>query len=132
MVGDDDIGFGAGAGGALDEAFPVMRAAGIDALAAPIGQGGRTVAAEQGRQPAGQVAPDHVAVGAICCPARDQLRQDRRAPGESALQGILQIEQAEIIFPPLAGHDLGLADLRIGEQPRALVPQLPLQRLGEG
>ena len=62
MVGDDDVGLAARPLGALDEAAAIMRAAGIDAFAAPVGQRGRAGAAEQARQPARQVAADHVAV----------------------------------------------------------------------
>jgi len=117
VVGDDDVGIGAGPRRALDEAFPVMRAAGIDALAAPVGQRGRAVAAEQGRQPAGQIAADHVAIGGIGRPARDEMRQDRGASGKAALQGVLEIEQAEIILTPLAGHDAAAALGGIRNQP---------------
>jgi hypothetical protein len=49
MVGDDQIRVLAGAGGALDEAAPVMGAARIDAFAAPVGQRGGAGAAEQAR-----------------------------------------------------------------------------------
>jgi hypothetical protein len=76
MVGDDQFGLGAGAGGALDEAFAVMRAAGIDAFAAPVCQRRHAALAEQRGQPAGQIAADHVAIRAIGGPARDQLRHD--------------------------------------------------------
>jgi hypothetical protein len=82
-----------------------MRAAGIDAFAAPVGQRGRAGAAEQARQPAGQVAADHVAVLRIGRPAPDQLGEDRRAPGERALQRILEVEQAQIILAALADDD---------------------------
>ena len=88
-----------------------MRAAGIDAFAAAVGQRGRAGAAEQARQPARQIAADHVAVLGIGRPAPDQLRQDRRAAGERALHRILEVEQAQIILAPLADDD----------SPRALV-----------
>ena len=59
--------------------LPVMRAAGIDAFAAPVGQRGRAGAAEQGGQPARQVAADHVAVLAYRRPsARRAARGSRR------------------------------------------------------
>ena len=65
-------------------------------------------------------------------PAPDQLRQHRRAPGERALHRVLEVEQAQIILAPLADDDPLLALLRVGDDPRALGIELPLQRLGEG
>ena len=132
MVGDDDVGFAARPLGALDEAAAVMRAAGIDAFAAPVGQRGRAGAAEQARQPARQVAADHVAVLAVGGPAPDQLREDRGAAGEGALQRVFEVEQAEIILAALADDDPPRALLGIGEQLGPLGVELALQRLGEG
>ena len=94
-----------GALGALDEAAAVMRAAGIDAFAAAVGERGRAGAAEQARQPAGQIAADHVAVLGVGRPAPDQLGEDRRAPGERALQRVFEVEQAEVILASLADDD---------------------------
>src|SRR3546814_11415242 len=65
MVGDDDVGLRRGARRMFDEAFAEMRATRIDALAAPVGERGGAVAAEQRGQPAGQVAADPVAVAAV-------------------------------------------------------------------
>ena len=132
MVGDDDVGFPAGAFGALDEAAAVMRAAGIDALSAPIGQRGCSGAAEQARQPAGQVAADHVAVLGIGRPAADQLGEDCGTPREGALQGVLQVEQAEVVFTTLADHDPPRPLRGVGEQLWPLAVELALQGLGEG
>ena len=132
MVGYDDIGLLARPGGLLYKAFAVMRAAGIDAFAAPVGQRGGTVAAEQGGQPAGQVAADHVAVLAVGSPARNQMGEDRRPSGKAALQRILQIEQAEIIFPALA-HDHFLAKhFLVRVDAPGFSVELALQRLGKG
>ncbi len=132
MIGDDDVGLAARPFGALDEAAAVMRAAGIDALAAPIGQGRGTGAAEQARQPARQIAADHVAVLGIGRPPPDQLGEDRGAAGERALQRVFEIEQAQIILAALADDDLALALLGVGEQFRPLAVELALERLGEG
>ena len=107
MVGDHEVGLRRIARAAFDEAFAVMRAAGIDAFAALVGQCGNPALAEQRAQPAGQVATDHVAILRIGRPARDQMREDRRAPGKTALQRVLQIEQAEVVFAPLAHHHRG-------------------------
>ena len=83
MVGDDEVCFAARPLGALDEAAAVMRAAGIDAFAAAVGERGRAGAAEQAREPARQVAADHVAVFGISRPAPDELRQQRGAPANA-------------------------------------------------
>ena len=48
MIGDDDIGLAGGTHGALDEAFAVMRAGGIDAFAAPVGEAERAPARDCG------------------------------------------------------------------------------------
>ena len=132
MVGDDQVGVAARPLGALDEAAAVMRAAGIDALAAAVGQRGRSGAAEQARQPAGQVAADHVAVPGVSRPAPDQLRQNGGAAGERALQRVLEVEQAQIILAALADDDLPLPLVGVGEQFVPLAVELALQRLGEG
>ena len=118
MIGDDDVRIGGRAGRPLDEAFAIVRAAGIDALAAPVGQRGGAVAAEQGGQPAGQVAADHIPILAESRPARDQLRQYRGPAAKAPLQSIFKIEQAEIIFPPLAHHHPPGRDRRVGKQPQ--------------
>ena len=132
MVGDHQVRLCRRARGAFDEAFAIMRATGIDALATPVGQRGGAVAAEQRGQPPRQIAAHHVAVVGIGGPARDQMRQDRGASRETALQRILQVEQAQVILASLARHHLGLADRAIGVEARRLMPQLTLQRLGVG
>src|SRR3546814_8355353 len=82
-----------------------MRASGIDALAAPVGERVRPVAPEQRRQPARHVAAHHVAVAAIGRPARGEMGKDQLPPLKAALQRLFKVEQAEIILPPLAHHD---------------------------
>lgn len=131
MVGNHQVGPGRGARRALDEAFPVVRTAGIDAFAPLVGERGDAPLAEQRAQPAGQVAADHVAVPAIGGPAGDQVGQDRGAPGEPALQRVLEVEQAEIVLAPLA-HDDRLRSVRpaLGPGPSALTAQLALEVLG--
>ena len=91
VVCDNNVGVDTGPCGAFDEAFLVMRASGIDALAAPVGQRGRTVAAEQGWQPARQIAANHITVFGIGCPARDQMRERRGTSGEAALQRVFEV-----------------------------------------
>ncbi len=132
MIGDDQVSLTPSPLGSLNEAFPIMRAAGVDALAAPVGQRGRAGSAKQARQPAGQVAADHVAVLAVGRPPPDQLRQHRCSSNERPLHRIFQIEQAKIILAALADDDFALALLIIGEQPPPFGIELPLERLGEG
>src|SRR3546814_2067520 len=69
-------------------------------------------------EPAGQVAADHVAVAAVGGPARDELREDRGAARKAALQRILAVEQAEIIFAPLAHDDLFAVRRGVGIEDR--------------
>src|SRR3546814_3548468 len=79
----------------FDEAFAEMRTAGIDALAAPVGERGGAVAAEERGEPAGKVAADHVAVAAVGGSARDELREDCGAARKAALERILEVERSE-------------------------------------
>ena len=76
VVGDHDVGLAGAADGAFDEAFAVMLAGRIDALAAPVGQPRDAAAAHQVEQPGRQVAADHVAVAAGQRPARQQAEAD--------------------------------------------------------
>ncbi len=132
VIGNDDIGSSRGARGTFDEAFAVVWASGIDTLAAPVGQRGRATAPKQRREPAGQIAAHHIAIGGIARPACDKLRQYRRAPRKAALQRVLQIEQAGVILSPFARHHFRAADGGIREQALRLLRQLALQRFGEG
>ena len=95
MIGDDDVGLAGGARRSLDEAFAVMRAGGIDAFAAPVGEAeraGEAVAgiagdiAGQAHEPGGEIAADHVAVAARQRPARDELGEERGAPANAAMR----------------------------------------------
>ena len=133
VVGDDEISLRAVATGALDEAFPVMRAASIDALAALVGERGDPAFAKQGAEPAGQVAADHVAIAGEGGPARDQLREDRWTSREAALQRVFEIEQAEVVFASLAHDNRGRAVGAL-DWPGAAAfgAQLSLEVLGEG
>jgi hypothetical protein len=127
-----EIGRGARPGGALDEAFPVVRAAGIDAFAAPVGQRCRAGAAEQGREPTRQVAADHVAILAVSRPARHQLRQIAARPAKPPCSASSRFSRQRIVLTALADDDLAAALLRIGEKAFALPIELALQRLGVG
>src|SRR6185369_5106565 len=98
VVGDDDVRLPARPLGAFDEAAAVMRAAGVNAFAAPVGERRRSRAAEQARKPAGQVAANHVSVLGIGGPSADELGEDRRPARESALKRVLEVQQAEVVF----------------------------------
>ncbi len=133
MVGDHQVGLGAGSGSAFDEALPVVGTTGIDAFAALVGERTDRAGAKQRAEPAGQVAADHVAILRIGGPARYQLRQDCRPPAEAALQGVLQVEQAQVVLATLADHHRAAAVgplVRPGT--RAFAAQLALEVLGVG
>ena len=132
VIGDHQIGLCAGPCRAFDEAAAIMRAGGIDTLAAPVGQPGKAGAAKQRRQPARQIAANHVAIARIFGPAFGQPSKHRRTPAETALHRVFQVEQAQIILAALAHHHLGTAFGRIGPHPRGFGIQLALQGLGEG
>src|SRR3546814_4514239 len=94
MIGDDDIGLRRCARRPPDEAFAEMRTAGIDALAAPVGQRGGAVAAKEGGEPAGQVAADHVAVARI----------GRSEEHTSQLQSLMSISYAVFCLKKKKAH----------------------------
>ena len=108
-----------------------MRATGINAFAAPVCQRGDAPLAEQRAEPPRQIATDHVAILRIGGPAGHHLRQDRGAPGEPALQRVFEVEQAQVVFAPLAHHDRRAAiRAQAGPGAAAFAAQLALQRLG--
>src|SRR5690606_37942227 len=91
----------------LDEAFLVVRASGIDALAALICQAVNEPTAGKIDEPARQVAADEGAVARLRDPPRDEAEADRVLAAEPrARHGLLEIEQAEIVLAPLAHDDL--------------------------
>ena len=60
------------------------------------------------------------------------MRKGRRTSGKAALQGILQVQKAQIILATLADDNLGLERFMVGIHAFCLAHQLPLQRLGKG
>ena len=145
VVGDDDRGIAPRPHRAFDEAAPVMRASGIDAFAAPVGEAQRlrrdaarfTVerqVVEQRQDPRREVATHHVAVAREARPARDQGRQQRgaRVGGGQPPEDFLHVEQADIVLAPLADDDLALPFLRVLDQARGFLIELALQVLGVG
>ena len=132
VIGDDNFGLNRRTRRAFDKAFLVMRASGINAFPASVGQRGGAIAPEQGRQPAGQIAANHVAVMRIGRPARHEMRKGCGASCKTALQGIFQVQQAQIIFAALTHHDLGLEGFMVRINALRLTHQLPLKRFGKG
>ncbi len=68
-------------------------------------------------------------------PARDQCQRHRRAHAEAAggaAHRILQVEQAEVVLPPLAHHDAAATLGGIGVEPGQFLVDLPLQMAGVG
>jgi hypothetical protein len=88
----------------------------------------------QAHQPGGKVAADHVAVAGVAGPAGDQAGQQRRFGPLRAQppEGVLHVEQAQIIFPALADDDAPPALLGVGHQAARLLFELALQILGVG
>ena len=138
VVGDHDVGVAGLARRPLDEAFAVVGAGRIDALAAPVGQPERAAMAEQLDQPGGEIAADHVAVAAGERPARHQPqrhaldRHPARAPRPAPAGRILHVEKAEVVLAALAHHHLLGLDLGLRVEPVELLVDLALQVLGEG
>jgi hypothetical protein len=118
MVGDHQVGFATRPLGAFDETAPVMRAAGIDAFAPPVGQRRGAGPAEQARQPPRQIAADHVPVARIGGPSPGKMGEDRGAASESALHRVLEVEEAEIILAALADDDRFARSFGVGTMPR--------------
>ena len=132
MIGDDEIGLRGRPRRAFNEAFPVVRATGIHAFATAVGECRRSVAAEQGREPAGKIPAHHISIARVGGPAGDELRKDGRPSCEAALKRIFQIEQAEVILSPLANDHLGAPLPAIGVEPGAFAIKLSLKGLCEG
>ena len=84
VIGDDDGRMAGAADGALDETDAIMRAGGIDAFAAPVGDFATAAcdAAEKG----GKARAGHIAIGAGADPARDQAQRHAALPGASAVR----------------------------------------------
>ena len=145
MVDDDDRSVSSGPDRALDEAAAVMRAGGINALAALVGEAQRigcdaaalavnAQVAEQGQYPGREIAAHHVAVAGKARPPRNECRQKRsaRVDGGQAAEDFLHVEEADVILAALADDDAGAALVRIGHQPRGFLIQLPLEIFGIG
>ncbi len=106
----------------------------MDAFAAPVGERGDAVAADQLGEPAGKIAAGHqVARLGRQHPAGDQ-RQRRRGLGARHRRPhrVLVIQQAEKVFAPLANHDTAALLHRVGVEPVELAGDLALQVAGVG
>ena len=133
VVGDHQIGAPGPAHTALDEAFAVMGAGRVDALAAPVGQSQGAAVADQPDQPGGKVAAHHVAVAGRPGPAGHQPDRHRALgnPADGARR-VFQVEQAEIVLAALADHHFSRFQRGLGVQAVELLVDLALQVLGEG
>ncbi len=136
VVGEHQIGGAGAADRVLHEAAAPMRAGGMDALPAPVGERAERGRPEQLGQPAGQVAALDVAAGADQRPAGDQAERDQRAgwasTAERGAHRVFQIEQAEVVLPALAHHGAAPAFGGVREHPGEFGVDLPLQVLGVG
>ncbi len=142
VIGDDELRLAPRPHRLLDETATVVRASGINAVAAPIGKadrqgrGGAAVIerrlAQKAHQPSRKVASAHVAVPTVARPPGDQRGDQRTARGlRHPSEALLHVEQAQIVFSALS-NDHPLPPLvRVGKQSRRLLFQLPLQILGE-
>ena len=88
MVGNNQIGLSRSASRALDKALLVMRASGINAFTALIGEGSNCALAKERSEPSGQIAADHIAIAAKRGPASDQMRKDSRPASKAALKRV--------------------------------------------
>ncbi|UZO97950.1 Hypothetical protein RMHFA_05761 [Roseomonas mucosa] len=131
VVGHDQLRPGGAADGMLHEAAAPVRAAGMDAFAAPVGEVGHRTVGEELGDPAGKVAALHVAVPRRHRPAGDQ-GDGQEAGGHEARRGFLQVQQAEVVLPPLADDDLALAHLRVRVEAGEFAVDLTLEVAGVG
>ena len=107
----------------------------MDALPTPVGQSGDRGLAVQFAEPAGQVAPLYVAVGAGDRPPRDKPQQDRLTVQHAAGRThhrVFEVQQAQIVFPALSNHDPLAALSRVGDEAAHLRVDLALKMAGEG
>ena len=146
VVGHHQLGTSRASNGVFDEALLPVLAAGVDAFAAAVGEAGGVGGAEQVGEPAGQVAALDVAVIGGHGPARDQAERDDgwmapwmapwiapwAAAGQDRSQGVLEVQQAEVVFPAFAHHHAAAAFGGVGDQPGHLAFDLALQVAGEG
>ena len=133
VVGDHDFGPSCAPRGAFDEAFVVMRAGGIDALAPPVRERERAAGSRQIGEPGREIPADHVAVPGRRGPARDQAEGDGAfgTGAAHAPQRFLQVQQAQIVVAALADDHPAVLDIQIGVEAVELAVDLALQVAGE-
>ncbi len=134
MVGDDQPRVPGRAHVLLDKAGAEMRAGGVDALAAPVGQRADPAAPDQLGEPAREVAAHQVARGGGADPSRDQHERRNRGGGPAARCPcrLLVIQQAQKILAALAHDDVAALRRRVGIEPVELAGNLALQVAGVG
>src|SRR3546814_4718025 len=100
----------------------------MDARAAAIGEAQGAQRPEQIGQPAGEVAAHHVAASRARGPARHQPQGDGIL-GARLRYRLGEVQEAEVVLPPLADHHLAGALARLREQPRSEEHTSELQSL---
>ena len=131
VVGDHHVGLAGAAHALLDVAAGVMVAGGVDALAPPVGEAQRPPAPGDVDQPAGEIAAGQVAVARRRRPARHQPDPDGVVRlHRHATDGLLQVQQAQVVFPALAQHDLARLGRRLGVEAVQLRVDLVLEVAG--
>ena len=133
VVGDDDAGAAGAPGAVFDEAAAVVAAGGVDALAPVVGERIDPGAADPVGEPARQVAGDQCAVARRRQPARHEAETDRLLAARAGDgDGVVEVEQAEIVLPPLAQHGLARLLGRVRIEPVEFAVDLVLQVAREG
>ena len=128
MVGDDEARATRLANVLFDKAAVKMRAGGMHAFAAAVGERADPPAADQLGEPAGKIAAHQISGLAGGDPARHQpeLRRRPTRPRHRRRGGFLVIQQAQEILPPLAHDDAAPLFIRVGVQPLELAGDLVL------
>ena len=133
MVGDDDFRPAGAAHGPFDEAFGEMRAGGVDALTAPVGEPHGDGKAKEIRQPGRKIPADHVAVTGRADPSRQQTHADGGpGVGRQPADGFFEVQQAKVVLPAFPDHRAQRFLRRVRIDPVKLAIQLALQIPGIG
>jgi hypothetical protein len=135
VVGHHQLGGAGTADGVFDVAAFIVRAGAVDAFATPVGQAQHGSGTEQLAEPAWQVAARNIAVGGGERPTGQQRQGDdpgRYARAGQAVHPVLQVQQAEVVLPPLTHHDPAAALGRVGIEPGEFGFHLSLQVAGVG
>ena len=106
MIGDHEIGPPRPAHTALDIAFLVMLAGGVDAFPVMITEIESPACAEQIDEPGRKITAGQITVPRPRRPARHQAKRNGVVSVRAdPTQSLLHIQQAEVVLPPLANDD---------------------------